>query len=185
MKTSEYQKTYEVREEDLRKLMQLAYRFATLAEPFLPSVRTDVNHLLLSYTVLSHKELTTEQNARDGYDNIKSAISARAGQYMIRVRSADRAASDTKAPKTYGIMSPSWSQIWTEQQAVYDLSTPARPFAFKGEGWYVSSSDTLLVTRTGRWLENESGPMFYFQAYGVPGVRDALARVLDLPVHEG
>jgi ribosomal protein L7/L12 len=83
---------------------------------------------------------------------------------------------------------PDWSEVWTARNAEEQL----QGFAFKGPGWYLSSTDTLLVTPCGaveegstpwqwKWPEDQ---LFRFNVYNHRNPADGFNQIINAPVRE-
>lgn len=49
-----------------------------------------------------------------------------------------------------------WDKTWTQEAMERELSHPGERFRYKGEGWYYTNTDTILVIHLGRSLSKHS-----------------------------
>ena len=72
-------------------------------------------------------------------------------------------------------MYPSWTAIWTPEQAESSLEN----FKFKGDGWYYTKTDSLLVQK----VDSER---YRFQIFCIPSneIQAELEWMINAPVRE-
>lgn len=66
---------------------------------------------------------------------------------------------------------PDWSAFWTLEKAVKEL----KGFKFKGEGWYITKTDSILVSGY-----TEDG--FCFYVWNDPNARERLLQAAAMPI---
>jgi hypothetical protein len=75
-------------------------------------------------------------------------------------------------------MFPSWRETWTPTEAESGLA----PFVWKGPGWYLSNSDTLLVLPLNRTRDGEQ--LFYFLVYNSRNPGNVFNWIINAPTAE-
>ena len=70
---------------------------------------------------------------------------------------------------------PDWSERWTIKEDIKQFPN----FVFKGVGWYINKTDTILVQET--LIENQK--MYYFHVWNSVNVLEVMKTVTALPVH--